>query len=82
MSKDLVKLGGEFIKEWSPNRAYKEHHDYKLKDKSLNVVAGLAVLGMGLLYKLADKIADKDKAEIEMKYKNSHIKVKGENYKR
>ena len=82
MSKDLLKLGGDFIKEWSPNKAYKEHHDYKLKNKSIDVAAGLAILGMGMVYRILDKITDKDKAEIEMKYKESHIKVKGKNYRR
>jgi len=89
MGNDLVKLGEAAIKELSPkhffdaaNKAYKEHHDYELKKTAIPIVAGVVTLGMGMVYKIADKITDKDKSELQIKYGGAQLSIKGKNYKK
>ena len=79
MSKEIINTTIDFLKSIpkEAGNAYKTKRKYDYKEKSLPYDKGLIALGSILLYKIADKIADKDMIQMKGKIPNVEFSIKG-----
>ena len=84
MSKEIVKNAIDLFKSIpkEAGNAYKTKRKYDYKEKSLPYDKALICIGMGLIYKLADKLSDKDIVQIKGKVAGAELSAKGKNYKK